>query len=96
MAYVITGACVCVKDKTCVGVCPVDCILAADEDPMLFIDPTLCIDCAACEPVCPVKAIYRENAVPAEMRDYIDINRSYFSDRPATLLRVQALTTSKA
>src|SRR5712692_9206351 len=28
-----------------------------DEVPQLYIDPTECIDCGACVPVCPVRAI---------------------------------------
>ena len=90
MAFVITEACVCVKDRTCVATCPVDCIVGTQGDPMLFIDPSLCIDCAACVPVCPVKAIYRENEVPQDQKEFIEINRVYFSDREATLRLLEA------
>lgn len=85
MAFVITSACIGVKDRTCVATCPVDCILGDPSDPMLFIDPGLCIDCAACVPVCPVKAIYSEADIPVGERRFIDINRQYFSDRQAAL-----------
>ncbi|MBN9097839.1 MULTISPECIES: ferredoxin [unclassified Pseudonocardia] len=55
MAFVIGGSCVDVKDKSCIEECPVDCIYEGGR--MMYIHPTECIDCAACEPVCPVEAI---------------------------------------
>ena len=64
MTYVITEPCIGVKDASCVDVCPVDCIHATDDDAMFFIDPDECIDCGACEPECPVTAIFAEDAVP--------------------------------
>ena len=51
MPYVITEACIGTKDKSCVDVCPVDCIYEGPE--MLYIHPDECIDCGACEPECP-------------------------------------------
>ena len=56
--YVISEACVDVKDKSCVRECPVDCIYEGDRQ--LYIHPDECIDCGACEPVCPENAIYYE------------------------------------
>ena len=64
MTYVITEPCIGVKDASCVDVCPVDCIHARVDDAMFFIDPDECIDCGACEPECPVTAIFAEDAVP--------------------------------
>src|SRR5215212_5147218 len=58
MPYVITEACIGTKDKACVDVCPVDCIYEGPEQ--LFIHPDECIDCGACEPECPVTAIFPE------------------------------------
>ncbi len=55
ITYVITEACVDVKDKTCVGECPVDCIYEGPRS--LYIHPDECIDCGACEVVCPTTAI---------------------------------------
>ena len=95
MAFVITGACVCVKDKSCVATCPVDCIVGTQSDPMLFIDPSLCIDCAACAPVCPVKAIYSEAEVPQDQKEFIEINRAYFSQREAVLRLLDARVKEK-
>ncbi|MEM9622294.1 MAG: 4Fe-4S binding protein, partial [Pseudomonadota bacterium] len=54
MTYVITAACIDVRDESCIEVCPVDCIYVDEEDRMCFVHPTECIDCAACESACPV------------------------------------------
>ncbi|WP_395140556.1 ferredoxin family protein, partial [Armatimonas sp.] len=64
MPYVIAEPCVGVKDKSCVAVCPVDCIHGGDDDNQLFIDPVECIDCGLCEPECPVDAIFMDDEVP--------------------------------
>jgi NAD-dependent dihydropyrimidine dehydrogenase PreA subunit len=55
MPYVINDACVGSKDMSCVDVCPVDCIYEGRT--RLWIQPSECIDCGACEAVCPVTAI---------------------------------------
>ena len=94
MTFVITEACICVKDQACVATCPVDCILGSPDDPMMFIDPALCIDCAACLPVCPVKAIYSDADVPAEQAQFLDLNRQYFADRESTLQHLQTISSS--
>ncbi len=73
MAYIISEPCVDLKDASCVDVCPVDCIYEGER--MYYINPDECIDCAACEPVCPVAAIFAEDALPADQARFIDINR---------------------
>ena len=84
MTYVITEPCVDVKDASCVDVCPVDCIHPTESEAgfaevnMLYINPDECIDCGACEPACPVNAIYEESAVPEQWRQYIKINADFF------------------
>jgi NAD-dependent dihydropyrimidine dehydrogenase PreA subunit/DNA-binding transcriptional ArsR family regulator len=75
VTYVITEPCIDVKDKSCVDVCPVDCIHESEH--MLVIDPEECIDCGACEPECPVEAIYPEDAVPDKWEPFIRINYAY-------------------
>lgn len=80
MAYVIGAPCIGTTDRSCVDVCPVDCISADDGDQMLFIDPTVCIDCGACVEPCPVEAIKLEKDVPAEWSEFIGINRLHFED----------------
>ncbi len=62
MTYTIAEPCVDLKDKACIEECPVDCIYEGAR--MLYIHPDECVDCGACEPVCPVEAIYYEDDVP--------------------------------
>jgi len=65
-------------------VCPVDCIHPAagepgfENEPQLYIDPDVCIDCGACEPVCPVQAIRQDSDVPDEWKQYIQINADFY------------------
>ena len=56
MTYIIAEPCIDIKDRSCVDVCPVDCI--HEYGRILVIDPIECIDCGACEPECPNNAIY--------------------------------------
>ena len=91
MAYIIAEPCVGTCDTACVEVCPVDCIHPTKDDweakgydennlddKLLYIDPEECIDCGACEPECPVEAIFEESEVPEEWNKYIKINYDYF------------------
>ena len=48
------------------------------ETDSLYIDPDECIDCGACEPECPVEAIFEESEVPAEWEKYIKLNYDFF------------------
>jgi ferredoxin len=89
VTYIITEPCIDVKDKSCVEVCPVDCIHEADR--MLVIDPEECIDCGACEPECPVEAIFPEDAVPDKWTPFIRINYAYTDG----LQIVEALVTEQ-
>ena len=77
MTYVIAQPCVDLKDKACIEECPVDCIYEGER--MLYIHPDECVDCGACEPVCPVEAIYYEDDVPAEWTDYTAANAEFFN-----------------
>jgi NAD-dependent dihydropyrimidine dehydrogenase PreA subunit len=76
MTYVITEPCIDVKDKTCVDECPVDCIYEGER--MLYIHPDECIDCGACEPVCPVEAIFYEDDVPDQWAQFTTENVTFF------------------
>jgi ferredoxin len=78
MAYVIAEPCINVKDRACVEVCPVDCIHGEDSDAQLFINPQECIDCGACEPECPVEAIFEESALPAEWKHFTATNAAFY------------------
>ncbi|MBM3940774.1 MAG: ferredoxin family protein [SAR202 cluster bacterium] len=75
MAYVITEPCINVKDASCVDVCPVDCIY--DTGDQYMINPDECIDCAACEPTCPVAAIFAQDSVPDKWKSYIEKNKIF-------------------
>jgi ferredoxin len=72
MTYVVTESCIKCKYSDCVDVCPVDAFREGRN--MLVIDPDECIDCAVCVPECPVEAIYAEEDVPADQRDFIAEN----------------------
>jgi len=92
MTYVIAEPCIDVLDLSCVSVCPVDCIhYEQGVDRKLFIDPDECIDCGACEPECPVNAIFPEDALPAEWSGYTPIDATWFKDRAAARQMVDAL-----
>jgi len=78
MTYTIAEPCIDVKDKACVEVCPVDCIHGKDEDRQLFINPEECIDCGACEPACPVQAIFPAEEVPDKWQHFTPLNAAYF------------------
>ena len=78
MTYVIALPCVDLKDRACIEECPVDCIYEGERS--LYIHPDECVDCGACEPVCPVEAIYYEDDVPEEWADYYKANVEFFDD----------------
>ncbi len=75
MPYVIAEPCIGVKDKSCVDVCPVNCIYEGEDQ--LYISPNECIDCAACEAACPVSAIFFEEDLPEHWRLYVEKNREW-------------------
>jgi len=94
MTYIITEPCVSTCDTACLEVCPVDCIHGPyssegsgsetrknsfnAENNMLYINPEQCIDCGACEPECPVDAIFSEESVPDNWSHYIQMNYGFF------------------
>lgn len=48
------------------------------EDVQLYIDPDICIDCGACEPECPVEAIFEEHEVPEKWEEFTKENAVFF------------------
>jgi len=77
MTYVIGEPCIDVMDRACVEECPVDCIYEGGRS--LYIHPDECVDCGACEPVCPVEAIYYEDDLPAHLEPYREDNARFFT-----------------
>lgn len=72
MTFIVTEPCIRCKYMDCVEVCPVDCFYEGPN--FLVINPDECIDCALCEPECPVNAIYSEDELPEKYQDYLQIN----------------------
>ena len=72
MTHVVCQPCFDCKYTNCVVVCPVDCFY--DGEQLLYIHPDECFDCEACVPECPVEAIYQEDNVPEEWKDFIPLN----------------------
>jgi len=80
MAYVVTRLCIDCVDMGCVEVCPVECIYeraeghTAGRPNMLYIHPTECINCGACEPECPWQAIYEDQELPPKFQADVALN----------------------
>tara|TARA_R110000868_G_scaffold84822_6_gene238988 strand:- start:63953 stop:64279 length:327 start_codon:yes stop_codon:yes gene_type:complete len=72
MTFVVTESCIKCKYTDCVEVCPVDCFVEGPN--FLAINPDECIDCALCEPECPVDAILAEDDVPDDQKSFIELN----------------------
>jgi len=72
MTYVVNEACIKCKYTDCVEVCPVDCFYEGPN--FLVINPDECIDCALCEPECPVDAITAEDDLPEKYHKYLELN----------------------
>ncbi len=89
MTYVVTENCIRCKYTDCVEVCPVDCF---HEGPnFLVIDPNECIDCTLCVPECPVNAIFAEDDLPEEQKQFIDINADLSKKWPVLTEKKPAL-----
>ena len=72
MAHVVTTKCVSCKFTDCVEVCPVACFYELEGQ--LVIHPDECIDCALCEPECPVDAIFSEDELPEDQQEFLALN----------------------
>ena len=77
MPYVIAEPCIDVMDKSCVDECPVDCIYEGSRK--LYINTKECIDCGACEPVCPVEAISQDRRVEDDFVAHVQDNDDFFT-----------------
>lgn len=80
MTFVVTEQCIKCKYTDCVEVCPVDCFYEGEN--FLVINPDECIDCALCEPECPVNAIMSEDDLPEDYQKYLEINKKLSASWP--------------
>ena len=53
------------------------------EKVMLYIDPEECISCGACEPECPVNAIFEDEELPEKWASFAELNAKFFEERDA-------------
>jgi ferredoxin len=72
MTHVVAEPCFDCKYTDCVVVCPVDCFYQNEQ--LLYIHPDECIDCEACVPECPVEAIFHEDNLPEQWKEYTALN----------------------
>ncbi|MEM7589598.1 MAG: 4Fe-4S binding protein [Myxococcota bacterium] len=92
MAFVITDNCDGCRFTDCVTVCPVNCFYG--DEKRLYIHPEECIDCGACEPECPVKAIYDESNLPAGKQEWVQINAQKVNGLPNITEKTDPLATA--
>ena len=78
MPFVIGAPCIDVMDRSCVEVCPVDCIYEGGRK--LYINPSECIDCGACESVCPVSAVISTRVLTEDDVPFAEDNARFFTD----------------
>jgi ferredoxin len=88
MTFVVTESCIRCKYTDCVEVCPVDCFYEGPN--FLVINPDECIDCALCEPECPVNAIYSEDELPDSQQQFIQMNADLAQKWPNITLKKDA------
>jgi ferredoxin len=93
MAHIVAEPCFDCKYTDCVVVCPVDCFYEGPQ--MLYIHPEECIDCEACVPECPVEAIFHEDNLPDEWKNYIEMNRDESTKYPVITEKKDALEAEK-
>lgn len=92
MPHIVTDNCRLCRFTDCVEVCPVECFHADEE--RTYIDPDVCIDCGACIPACPVRAIYDTEDMPEEFVPWVAINAERAAALPVLSARQPALPTA--
>ena len=109
MTYVVSEPCIGTKDRSCVEVCPVDCFynypsaelntkvskepVKAGDVGMLVIHPDECIHCGACEPECPVEAIFEDDDVPEKWNEFVQLNAKVTSEYSDEQLDANRITS---
>jgi len=82
MAYVVTDA--CIKDFVCVTECATAAIAPVENDPaaatvsQVHINPDECIECGNCATLCAQNAIYLQEELPADKKQFAEKNKAYF------------------
>jgi len=93
MTFVVGEQCIKCKYVDCVEVCPVDCFYEGPN--CLVIHPDECIDCALCEPECPVDAIYSEDELPEDQQVFLELNAELAEIWPNITEMKEALPDAK-
>ncbi|MGD0122341.1 MAG: ferredoxin family protein [Candidatus Limnocylindrales bacterium] len=97
MAFVIAEPCIDNMDRSCVDVCPVDCITSDPRiDRKLYIDPDNCIDCGSCEQACPNQAIFAADRLPAEWAGFAWVDATWYADPSAAREAISAYLPASA
>ena len=89
MTYVVTESCIKCKYTDCVDVCPVDCFREGPN--FLVIDPDECIDCTLCVAECPVEAIFAEDDVPPDQKQFQAINAELAKEWPVLTSKIPSM-----
>ncbi len=90
MTFVVTESCIKCKYTDCVEVCPVDCFYEGPN--FLAINPDECIDCALCEPECPVDAIKSEDDLTEKEKEFLLLNSKLAQKWPNITVKKAAPT----
>lgn len=93
MTFVVTEDCIKCKYTDCVEVCPVDCFYEGPN--FLVINPDECIDCALCEPECPIDAIVSEDDLNDDNRHYLELNTELSAEWPNITIKKEAPADAK-
>eukprot|EP01012_Entosiphon_sulcatum_P033405 TRINITY_DN42281_c0_g1_i1.p1 TRINITY_DN42281_c0_g1~~TRINITY_DN42281_c0_g1_i1.p1 ORF type:complete len:112 (+),score=15.45 TRINITY_DN42281_c0_g1_i1:89-424(+) len=93
MTFVITESCIKCKYTDCVEVCPVDCFYEGPN--FLVIHPDECIDCALCEPECPVQAIVSEDDLAEDQLQFKELNAELSKVWPNITAKKEGLPDAK-
>lgn len=91
MTYVVTDACIGVKDQSCMEVCPESCIFSEDIDDISYIDPNRCIDCGLCKEACAVGAIFADFALPKAQAEFLALNDYWFKHKTGVRERIKEI-----
>lgn len=94
MTFVVTENCIKCKYTDCVEVCPVDCFYEGPN--FLVIDPDECIDCALCEPECPIEAIVSEDDLTPEQQNFKELNAELAKKWPNLTVQKEAPVDAKS